>query len=448
MKRQTISIVIIFGVLSIISILLVQIFWINRTIRAQKDAITIQEKQDSLNIQQFEESVRIALKEVTQNLSTNEMDESDLYGAVVQKSANYYLVDINEDLHPYYLEQLLKRTFYKHNINENFQYGIYDCFNDSIIYGNLIQYTPDSIYSTSDKEIGIPSPEMNWKKDGHYFTVFFPAIYAGEAVDFGSEKSPWIYLGIIAMLLLIFFAIAIYVILRQRKISEIKSDFVNNMTHELKTPISTIGLSTEMLLKLDFLNHPDKTKKYIEIIYKENKRLEKQVERVLNMARIDSGELQLKAEEASLHSIIEEAIENFKFNQEFSGGQITTELHASTDRVTIDIVHMSNILLNLLDNAVKYSREAPLIKITSSNKEEGIEVCIADNGIGISTEEIGQVFDQFYRVPTGNQHDVKGFGLGLFYVKLIIEKHKGKIEVESKLGEGSRFIFWLPLGKV
>ncbi|MBW7868954.1 MAG: HAMP domain-containing histidine kinase [Brumimicrobium sp.] len=439
--------VILIGVLSIISILLVQVLWINRTIRAQKDAIIIQERQDSLNTRQFEESVRVALRNVVEQISTaNNIENIDLYGSVKQKSSNYFLVDINENLHPYYLEQLLKRTFYQHNIYQNFQYGIYDCYNDSIIYGNLIQFTRDSLFAPTDKGMGIPSSKMEWKKDGHYFTVYFPNIESNPLDDkLIALRHPWIYVGIVAILLLIFFTISIFVIIRQKRISEIKTDFVNNMTHELKTPISTIGLSSEMLLHADFAHDAERVKKYAEVIYKENKRLEKQVERVLNMARLDRNDLELKFEDISLHGILQEIAENIKFNQNQDDSQIGLSLQAENDMVYADPIHLANIFLNLVDNAQKYCEKTPEIKISSKNVQKGIEITVQDNGIGISEEQISQIFDQFYRVPTGNKHDVKGFGLGLYYVKLIVEKHNGKINVNSKIGEGSIFTIWLPI---
>src|SRR5690554_5002879 len=162
MKRRTVNAVIIIGILSIISILMVQVLWINRTIRAQHDAVIIQERQDSLNVRQFEESVRVALRNAVEEIGSYHVDSSDLYGAVQQKSSNYFLVDINENLHPYYLEQVLKRTFYEHNITQDFQYGIYDCYNDSIVYGNLIRFTKDSLYApASDSISGITSPELS-----------------------------------------------------------------------------------------------------------------------------------------------------------------------------------------------------------------------------------------------------------------------------------------------
>lgn len=445
MNRKTINAVIIIGVLSIFSILMVQVIWINRTIRAQKDAVILQERQDSLNVRQFEESVRVALRNAVEEIGTHYVDSSDIYGAVKQKSSNYFLVDINENLHPYYLEQLLKRTFYDHNITQNFQYGIYDCYNDSIVYGNLIRFSRDSLYApATDTTLGVTSPELSWKRDGHYFTVYFPELLSQPTDSLIVEKSPWLYMAYIVGILLVFFAFSISVIIRQKRISEVKTDFVNNMTHELKTPISTIGLSSEMLMTSDFTKDPERLKKYAEVIFKENKRLEQQVERVLNMAKLDRNELELQIERIEIHELIEEVADSFRFNQSMSGGEINLDLKAEDDVVEGDMVHITNVLFNLMDNAVKYSVDAPQVKIITENKKNGIEVKIQDQGIGISKDQINQVFEQFYRVPTGDQHDVKGFGLGLYYVKLIVDKHKGKISLNSIPGEGSTFTIWLP----
>lgn len=445
MNRRTINAVIIIGVLSIISILMVQVFWINRTIRAQKDALILQERQDSLNVRQFEESVRVALRNTVEEIGTHHVDSSFLYGAVKQKSSNYFLVDINENLHPYYLEQLLKRTFYEHNITQDFQYGIYDCFSDSIVYGNLIRFSRDSLYApATDSTVGVTSPRLVWKRDGHYFTVFFPELSSQPIKELNVESSPWLYVAIIVGVLLIFFAFSISVIIKQKRTSEVKADFVNNMTHELKTPISTIGLSSELLMHNDFSNDPERIKIYAEVIYKENKRLEEQVERVLNMAKLDKNELELRIEEVDMHELIEGIAENFRFNQTLAGGEIELELNAENPIVNVDSVHITNVIFNLLDNASKYSEDITKVKVSSKNKNGGIEISVQDNGIGIEKEQIKQVFDQFYRVPTGDKHDVKGFGLGLFYVKLIIDKHGGEINVQSKIGQGSTFTLWIP----
>ncbi|HLW40181.1 MAG TPA: HAMP domain-containing sensor histidine kinase [Brumimicrobium sp.] len=443
MNRRTINAVIIIGILSIISILFVQVFWIQRTIKAQKDALTIQERQDSLSIRQFEESVRVALRNAVEEIGDYQTDSSDVYGAVKQRSSNYFLVNVNENLHPYYLEQVLKRKFYEHGINESFQYGIYDCYNDSIVYGNLIRFTRDSLYSPINKNgTGITSPALKWEKDGHYFTVYFPNVISQTDEQLLTGKSPWLYLAVVVGLILVFFGFSVSVMIRQKRISEVKTDFVNNMTHELKTPISTIGLSSELLMQADFSQDVERLKRYAEIIFKENKRLEQQVERVLNMAKLDRNQLKLEKENIDIHQLIEEIADDIDFN--CSSGSIQLNLNANRKIVNVDVVHITNILFNLLDNAVKYSEDSPEVLISTYDKDNGIEVSISDSGIGIPKDHISHVFEQFYRVPTGDTHNVKGFGLGLYYVKIIIDSHKGKINVASKVGKGTTFTIWLP----
>jgi two-component system phosphate regulon sensor histidine kinase PhoR len=242
----------------------------------------------------------------------------------------------------------------------------------------------------------------------------------------------------------LFFGYTITVILRQKRLSEVKNDFINNMTHELKTPISTISLSSEMILKGDFSKDEEKLKRYATIIYKENKRLENQVERVLNVAKLDQEQLVLKKETVDLHELLEEAKDNFLFNQLEQGGEIVLQLEASPCSIYADMVHITNVVYNLLDNAIKYCDKIPAINVHTTTEKEGVSIRFEDNGLGIKREDIKLIFDKFYRVPTGNIHNVKGFGLGLFYVKLIIEAHHGKIQVKSKLGEGTTFSIWLP----
>jgi two-component system phosphate regulon sensor histidine kinase PhoR len=229
-------------------------------------------------------------------------------------------------------------------------------------------------------------------------------------------------------------------------LSEIKNDFINNMTHELKTPIATIGISSETLMNLNPENSKDKLLRYASIIYKENKRLESQVEKVLNVANIDRTDIVLKKEFFDLHEIIEESKDNFEFNQlEELGGHITLELNASESVINADIVHVNNIVNNLIDNAIKYCDKVPAIVISTAINKGKIVLSVKDNGKGISRDNQKYIFDKFYRVPTGNLHDVKGFGLGLFYVKTIVEEHGGTIQVKSILGKGSEFIVTFPL---
>jgi two-component system phosphate regulon sensor histidine kinase PhoR len=216
------------------------------------------------------------------------------------------------------------------------------------------------------------------------------------------------------------------------------------MTHELKTPISTISLSSEMLLKDGVQNDAEKLQRYASIIYKENKRLENQVERVLKVAKLDKSEVVLTKTNLEVHALLEEVKDHFQFNQEDKGGSIVMELKADRDNISADEVHVSNVIYNLIDNAIKYSLEKPEIQVTTYNSKEGICIEVKDNGIGIKKEDLNNIFDKFFRVHTGNRHDVKGFGLGLYYVKTIIEAHNGKVLVKSQVGKGTTFTVCLP----
>ncbi len=447
MNRRSINLIVSLGIFAMIVILVTQVLWIRKTLQLQHTNMEIQAREDSLNLIHFTENAHIALRNVLEEISTVKADSSDLYGAVKQISTNYFSVDINEELHPFYLETMLKREFYDQNIREDFQYGIYDCFTDSIVFGNIIRFTEDSLYApASDTLVGITSPKLSWKKDGHYFTVFFPGVTSINVPDIGESFSPWLYLAVIISLTLIFFGFTVSIIIRQKRASEVKNDFINNMTHELKTPISTIGLSSEMLMKSDFSN-VEKLKRYAGIIHKENKRLETQVERVLNVAKLDKNKITLKRELTDIHRIIKDARDNFDFNHLENDGTISLDLEAEQHMLLVDPVHVSNVIYNLIDNAAKYSESDPVIALRTYNTEKCFVFEISDNGIGIRREHQKMIFDKFYRVPTGNLHDVKGFGLGLYYVRLVTEEHGGKISVKSAPHKGTTFIVELPLPK-
>ena len=444
MFYKKINIVILLGILSLGSILLIQVVWIKKSIAIQHTNIAIHQKEDSLNLKQFSEDTHIALSKVLEEITKHNKQPTDTYGAVKQLRTNYFTVEIDEELHPYYLESLLKHALYDEHVMQDFQYGIYDCFTDSIVFGNLIKHTKDNHYYSSDTLLNVSSEQLKWKKDGHYFTVYFPNIEANISNVNPESYSPWLFVVAIIIVVLFFFGYTITVIAKQKRLSEVKTDFINNMTHELKTPISTISLSSEMILKSDFSNDPERLKRYAGIIFKENKRLENQVERVLNVAKLDKQKLILQKTNLDIHQLIIEAKETFEFNQLEHEGKITLELNASNSIIFADQVHITNVVYNLLDNAIKYCKNTPEIIIRSTTEKKGINIEFEDNGLGIKKDDIRFIFDKFYRVPTGNLHNVKGFGLGLFYVKMIIEEHGGTIKVKSELGKGTTFYIWLP----
>lgn len=444
MKRFRINAVIILGVISLSSILLVQLLWVRKTIEIQSTSIAIQQKSDSLNLKEFSEQTNLALRNVLNIISSAIEDSSDQYGAIKQLNVNQFKVDIIQELDPYYLETLLKKALYNQNIHEDFTFGIYDCFTNQLTFSKLYKFTDDSLYTlVNNNIIGLDSARLKLKNDGHYFTVFFPNVQ-NKLPQNTVFLSPWIYISTIVFLVLIFFGFSLATIIKQKRLSEVITDFINNMTHELKTPIATISLSSEMIMRLETDDDLEKAKKYAGIIFKENKRLETQVERVLNISTLDTENTSLNKKSLDFHELLVEVKDTFDFNQLANGGKILIENNASVFTIQADPIHITNVVYNLLDNAVKYCTTKPFISITTKNERNHLVIEIKDNGIGIRKEDLKMIFDKFYRVSTGNIHDIKGFGLGLFYVKLIINEHNGSIDVKSKLGEGSAFTIKLP----
>ncbi|RME97266.1 MAG: sensor histidine kinase [Bacteroidetes bacterium] len=247
-----------------------------------------------------------------------------------------------------------------------------------------------------------------------------------------------------AAIILACFGYTIWVIFDQKRLSEMKTDFINNMTHEFKTPIATISLAADSITNPRISSDPAKVARFANIIKQENKRMNNQVERVLQMAQIDRRESKLRLTDVDLHEVIHRAVENISLQVEPRQGSVKTELSAQQPVIEGDLTHVSNIINNLLDNANKYSPEAPQISVRTRDVEGGVEVTISDRGLGLSKEARKRIFDKFYRVHTGDLHDVKGFGLGLSYVRAMIAKHHGRIDVQSELGKGSDFILYFP----
>jgi len=233
----------------------------------------------------------------------------------------------------------------------------------------------------------------------------------------------------------------------QKKVAEIKNDLINNITHEFKTPISTIALAAEALKEPELNKDRAAIEKYSTMIEEENDRLKNMVDSLLNTALIENGEYSLEKSEIDINSLIENLVNRNKLRLETTNGEIILELLAEDHQIFADQHHITNILNNIIDNAIKYSSHKPLIKISSVNEGEGISISISDNGIGIDKHQQKKIFDTFYRVPTGNIQDVRGYGIGLSYVKKLVEAHGGTITVESKLNKGTIFNLFLPHGR-
>lgn len=424
MSSRTIYIFFFLAVISLSGVIITQIYWVKR-------AYSLQEKE-------FNDRVTIAMTSVVDRILTINKD-SAVVEPVQQISTNFFVANINDTLHPYLLESLLKEEFLLSNLGFDFEYGIYDCFNDSIVFGGKVKFNEPDVMGQQEEV----SLQKRFNKDGHYFGVYFPEkesiiLYK---MDF------WVFSSLVILLVVIFFAYAMALILRQKRLSEVKTDFINNMTHELKTPISTIALSSEVLTGPNIQNDPERLNRYATIIRNENNRLKAQVDRVLQVATLSPDKLKLKEEELDLHDIILKAVATFQLTAQEKNGFINTSLNAAHCIIKGDRVHITNIIYNLLDNACKYTEANPKVQISTSCDDQNLKITVSDNGIGIPAKELKNIFEKFYRVPTGNVHNVKGFGLGLYYVKTIVKAHNGKIVVQSELGKGTSFLVSLPLLK-
>lgn len=256
----------------------------------------------------------------------------------------------------------------------------------------------------------------------------------------------WMIIGSIIFTIIIIsaFGLTIQAMLNQKKISEIKSDFINNMTHELKTPLATISLAVDAIGNEKVMSNRDKISYFSGIIKEENKRMNKQVESILQSALIEKNEITLNLQSIDVHQVIQSTVDNLQLQLANKDAKVELQLDAAQPVIKADEVHFSNVIFNLLDNAIKYSRQQLDIKISTFNTRKTVVISISDNGIGMSRDTVSRIFEKFYRAHTGNVHNVKGFGLGLSYVKAIIDAHHGKIRVESTLGKGSKFTMEFP----
>ena len=415
MNRNTIRFLVVLAVLSIAGIVVTQVYWFKRAFDTEAD--------------QFNRDVSTSLYNVATRFFEISNTAVPSSNPIRQLSTNYYVVTINNEIDANLLENLLKAEFEKRGVNADFEYGIYDCSSDKMVYGSYVAMNESG--SAQNMAGSLP----RWENQNYYFGVQFP----NKASIITNRMGVWIFSSSVLLVVIFFFSYALFVILKQKRLSEVQRDFVNNMTHEFKTPISTIALSTEVLKSPEIIHQPERLLNYATIIQNENQRLKKQVERVLQMASLDEEEITLKRERINLHDIIDEALKGVALSLEDKNGHAQTTLNASNSYINADRLHVINVFYNLLDNAIKYTLDVPQIHISSYNEGKRICVEIEDNGIGISAEDQKKIFNKFYRVPTGNIHDVKGFGLGLNYVSLIIRAHRGGLKLESTQGEGSKF---------
>jgi two-component system, OmpR family, phosphate regulon sensor histidine kinase PhoR len=345
------------------------------------------------------------------------------------------------------INEIIRSEFNKNNLkNYPFEFAVLEgtINGRQLLSDNFYNLYTDSIHNTNHAYLLAPPSGSNYENlvNEEWLNVIVP-----NQKNIIWKEMFWFIMGAILFTLIITtaFFITIRTLLKQKKLSEIKSDFINNMTHEFKTPLATISLAVDALKNDKVKGNDEKTNYFTNIIKEENKRMNKQVETILQAALLDKQEVQLNLKKLHANDLITLALNNITLQVEEKQGKLEVHFNAEKDMVLADEVHFTNLINNLLDNAVKYSKENLEIKLSTSNSGNQLKIKIEDNGIGMNKETVNKIFEKFYRAHTGNIHNVKGFGLGLSYVKTMVEAHHGTIKADSVLGKGSTFVISMPL---
>ena len=422
MTRRTIRLIIALATFSIVGIVVTQVYWVRR-------AFDIKEKQ-------LHQTIHVALREVAQRIAViNQHTVKPI--SIKQLSSDYFVVNVNDVIDANVLEHLLKENFAKRGLATEYEYGIYDCSTDKMVYGSYLSSKPNTSPT--------PRPKLpKYDQYVYYFGIRFP----NKTTYLASQMDIWIFSSFILLIVTVFFSYTLFVILRQKRLSEVQRDFINNMTHELKTPLSTIAVTTDLLGNPRVLADQERIQSYTQIIKNENARLQNQIEKVLQSARMDREKLRLNLQSLDVHELMQEVLISFALKVKQLGGSLHTDLQAQPATIRADKEHLVNILYNLLDNAIKYSPDLPNILVSTQRQNgsrRGLVLSVQDEGLGIKKEYHKKIFDKFFRVSTGNVHNVKGFGLGLDYVKKMVDAHGWKLSLRSEEGQGSCFNIVIPL---
>ncbi len=422
MTNTIIRRVIMFGAFSIISLLFVQAYWVVRTWNLQE--------------REFNRKVNQALLDAANILALREGFALPTQKLVQQLSSNYWVVNINQFFEADALQYSLGKAFEKQGLKEDYEYGIFDCSGDQMVKGELVKYAP----SKENKALEEFLPKHYDSDFIYYYGIRFP----NKSNNILSNM--WWVVGFTFLILITigFFVYSMFVILRQKQLSELQRDFINNMTHEFKTPIATINISTDVFLKSEVIKNDERLNRYAGIIKEQVMRLNTQVEKVLQLAKIERDKIELHYEKIDLNRLVNSILPSIELKVSERDGKLENYLDAENPVVWADRLHLTNIIHNLVDNGVKYSKANPEIKIAVQQNGNEVILSIKDSGIGIAKEDQKHIFDKFYRVPTGNVHNVKGFGLGLFYVKSICNAHKWKLDLFSTPGQGTTIEIRMP----
>lgn len=417
MKIKKLNSIIVLGLVATIGILIAQLLW-------TKEAFNIEEKK-------FSQKAHIALLNVVKHLYEGTNHELPANNPVKKVSNDYYIINVDNDFDPEILEHYLKVEFGKIGITTDFEYAMYNCHSDEMVYGNYISFT-----NKTPKKTSIYFPKH--KNLIYYFAIRFP----NETSYLFSSLRFWFILSFALIIILLVYVYSIYTIIQQKKYSELQRDFINNMTHEFKTPLSSILIASNYLNQQEDIKKDQKLEKYTKIIIDQTHKLNHHIEKILNIAKSDNAPLVLEKDEFQVIPVISSVIESIQLK--YPDSKIKTDTTNNDYKIKADQFHFTNLVYNLIDNSVKYCDCNPEITIKLSDQNKHLKIEFIDNGIGISNKNISFVFDKFYRIPNKKSNEVSGFGLGLYYVKKICTQHNWKITMQNNTNQGITITILIP----
>lgn len=455
---------------SLVTLVFIQVYWIRNTLTV-REAIFVRNVNEAVNravykleridrakriesrklsklpfdLEAFKDSIALLLQRdlvmppalQSHNLLSPFVERNHLVQALFNITPDHRVL-VEQRISKPMIDSVLRLELSKKDISASYEFGVFSPSRRELTLQKTGRYAND-LLNSNFRYLLFPGDVFSTE---NYLMLYFP--YEKRYV--ATEIWGLLALALFVILVIVFsFIYVVSVVFKQKKLSEMRNDFINNMTHEFKTPISTISLACQALSDKDIVKNSSMYESYVSVINEENQRLSSMAERILQSARMQQGEITLKVELLNMHTLIRECVEKVNLKVAKKGGKIDLNFQAKYCVIEGDRVHITNIVYNLLDNAIKYTPWAPIIKISTKNVGNGILMSVKDNGIGISKSNQKKIFDKLFRVPTGNVHNVKGYGLGLGYVKFVAEMHKGKVTVDSELKKGSTFNVFLPV---
>ena len=410
MKLRKVKIIVLVGIIAFVGIVVIQIYWL-------RQAFEYEQKKFSQNIQ-------VSLLEVVNEINRYYGYKTPLINPVQKLSEDYYVVNIHNDFDAGILEFYLTKTFTRKGLDIDYEYAIYDCETDAMVYGSYV-----NVHKTNDPKAAEFFPKAN--NLVYYFALRFPQ----ENIYILASLKHWVIVSLIMIIVLLIYLYSIYVILQQKKYADLQRDFINNMTHEFKTPLSSILIASKYLAQQSPIASNEKLGKYAHIIIDQSNKLDSQIEKILDIAKADNTPLTLKKSAVNASELIRSAVDNIRLK--YPEAIINTDLVNKEQVIMADPFHFANIVYNFLDNSIKYCEQRAQIDITTIEEKNMLVIKFIDNGIGIPKKNIKQVFEKFYRVPNSKKQEVNGFGLGLFYVQNICRLHQWKLSIESSINSGT-----------